>query len=224
MAILRVLIAVFLHPCGVSNQKHHFKTWLSVISFLIRTTRTGSSEPDDCHFFAVGGANIGEVFCERLIHLMKAQHVRGANDSTPSVEKERHLWSHQSGLWMCCHLRHPSTPARQRERHKNRLQGEVRSLFTLISHAVGWNNNGSGFLYIPIHRRLKQSAPKDCAKRAFPFARVWSSVYAYKCMTSNRGTSHLLMELWLSRIKHLDRPNLSKKLDWCLILRPRTSL
>lgn len=123
----------------------------------IRTTQTGSSEPDNCHFFAVWSVNIQELFCKRLIHLMKtqAQCGTGANDSTPAAEKERHLRSHQSGLWRGCHLCDLSAAARQRDCHKNRPQGEVRSLFTLISHSVGWNNNHSGSLYMPLHRRLK---------------------------------------------------------------------
>lgn len=141
----------------------------------------------------------------------------GANDSTPAAEKERHSWSHQSGLWRRCHLGDPSTAARQRDCHKNRPQGEVRSLFTLISHSVGWNNNHSGSLYRPMHRRLK-TVFKARWKTAW---KGFKSVFPHGW--SNRETSHQLIIIWLSQVKNLDQLN-RWKLYWWLIVPPRTSL
>lgn len=60
--------------------------------------------------------------------------------------KKWHWWSHQSGLWMHCHLHGPSTAVRHSDCQVNRAHGpqrEVRSLFPPISHALGQNNKHS---------------------------------------------------------------------------------
>lgn len=136
----------------------------------IRATQTGSSDPDNCHFFAVWSVNIQELFCKRLIHLMKTQAQCGTGGKRLNTRGRKGATLVVTPKWFVKALPSPdpSTAARQRDCHKNRPQGEVRSLFTLISHSVGWNNNHSGSLYMPMHRRLKngvQSPLKDCVKR-----------------------------------------------------------
>lgn len=109
-------------------------------------------------------------------------------------------------------------PLQGRDCHKNRPQGEVRSLFTLISHSVGWNNNHSSSLYMPMHRGLKTMF-KARWKTAW---KGFKSVFPHA--GSNSETSHVLIVIWLSRIKNLDQLNRWRKLYWWLILPPRTSL
>lgn len=75
-----------------------------------------------------------------------------------SRKKKWHWWSHQSGLWMHCHLHRPSTAVRHsdcRVRRPHGPQREVRSLFTLISHALGQNNKHSSSLHMLMHCQMK---------------------------------------------------------------------
>lgn len=95
------------------------------------------------------------------------------------------------------------------------LQGRETVMWTgprgrsLISHAVGWNNNHSGCLYVPMHRPLKTvfKAYQKGFKSAISY--IWTCVFIMA--STERTHVMMMMAVWFRLMKHLDHLNLSRK-------------
>lgn len=96
--------------------------------------------------------NIQQVSCHLLILLMTTQARKciGAIGSTSSAEKvtlvvtPKWFVNALPSPWGICRVSRPHGPQR-----------EVRSLFTLISHALGQNNKHSSSLHMLMHSQMK---------------------------------------------------------------------